>query len=226
MANSTPQIHLSDGLTYTTTREVAEYFQKHHKDVIRKLENLDCSPEFNQRNFTPVKYIDGKGEARTEYQVTRDGFAFLAMGFTGKKAAQFKEAYITAFNKMESQLKKQDQALDRLPMLSDRNRKDIKRAFGRYVDNLGKSKTQLEVDALAAYFASTASGYSLRKGVESMIGVNLDNVISCLIDEESILIDNVVQPYVMKVGKEAFNFIGSHIDTANTKQGSLQRRLI
>lgn len=38
------------------------------------------------------------------YQITRDGFAFLAMGFTGKRAAQFKEAYINAFNQMEKQL--------------------------------------------------------------------------------------------------------------------------
>ncbi|EOS1856350.1 Rha family transcriptional regulator, partial [Escherichia coli] len=33
--------------------------------------------------------------------ITRDGFAFLAMGFTGKRAARFKEAYINAFNQME-----------------------------------------------------------------------------------------------------------------------------
>ena len=38
------------------------------------------------------------------YQITRDGFAFLAMGFTGKRAAQFKEAYINAFNQMEQAL--------------------------------------------------------------------------------------------------------------------------
>ena len=31
--------------------------------------------------------------------MTRDGFTFLAMGFTGPRAAVFKEAYIEAFNK-------------------------------------------------------------------------------------------------------------------------------
>jgi hypothetical protein len=41
------------------------------------------------------------------YCITRDGFVFLAMGFTGTKAAQFKEAYINAFNQMEKQLNKQ-----------------------------------------------------------------------------------------------------------------------
>ncbi|WP_249411562.1 Rha family transcriptional regulator [Marinomonas sp. A3A] len=38
------------------------------------------------------------------YRITRDGFVFLAMGFTGTKAAQFKEAYINALNQMEKQL--------------------------------------------------------------------------------------------------------------------------
>ena len=33
--------------------------------------------------------------------MNRDGFTLLAMGFTGKKALEFKLAYISAFNKME-----------------------------------------------------------------------------------------------------------------------------
>lgn len=32
------------------------------------------------------------------YRLTRDGFAFLAMGFTGKKAAAWKERFLEAFN--------------------------------------------------------------------------------------------------------------------------------
>jgi len=39
------------------------------------------------------------------YLITRDGFMLLAMGFTGKKAMQFKLAYIEAFNQMEQELK-------------------------------------------------------------------------------------------------------------------------
>ena len=44
------------------------------------------------------------------YLMTRDGFTFLAMGFTGPRAAVFKEAYIEAFNKMEAELKNKKQA--------------------------------------------------------------------------------------------------------------------
>ncbi|WP_434801549.1 Rha family transcriptional regulator [Serratia symbiotica] len=47
------------------------------------------------------EYTDAIGRKLPCYQITRDGFAFLTMGFTGQRAAQFKEAYITAFNQME-----------------------------------------------------------------------------------------------------------------------------
>ena len=37
--------------------------------------------------------------------MTKDGFCFLAMGFTGKEAAKWKEAFINAFNQMEAIIK-------------------------------------------------------------------------------------------------------------------------
>lgn len=88
-----------------TTRTIAKNFKKLHKDVLKAVRNLECSEEFNERNFAPVEYVDTKGQTRTEYAVTRDGFTFLAMGFTGKTAATWKEKYIAAFNAMEAQIK-------------------------------------------------------------------------------------------------------------------------
>lgn len=90
---------------WVSSRDVADRFEKNHKDVMRSVKNLDCTPIFNQRNFAPVEYIDNKGEKRPQYLMTRDGFTFLAMGFTGKKAAAFKEAYINEFNRMEEELR-------------------------------------------------------------------------------------------------------------------------
>ncbi|MCV4808796.1 Rha family transcriptional regulator, partial [Escherichia coli] len=65
---------------------------------------LECSAEFTEHNFVLSEYPDASGRNLLCYQITRDGFAFLAMGFTGKRAAQFKEAYINAFNLMEKSL--------------------------------------------------------------------------------------------------------------------------
>lgn len=103
-AIATPDLVVVDGQITTTSLQIAEHFGKRHKNVMKAIANLECSTEFNGLNFQPVEYLDAKGEKRPCYRITRDGFVFLAMGFTGKEAAQWKEAYITAFNKMEQEL--------------------------------------------------------------------------------------------------------------------------
>lgn len=92
----------------TTSLKVAEYFGKPHKDVLKSIRTLECSTEFTGRNFSPCFYFS---ELRNNvkrklpmYYMTRDGFTLLVMGFTGKIAARFKEAYINAFNEMERKL--------------------------------------------------------------------------------------------------------------------------
>ena len=100
-------IQTENGIPTTTSLVIAQAFEKEHKDVLRAIYNMECSPEFNERNFAPVGYKDAKGEIRPAYRLTRDGFAFLAMGFTGKKAAAWKERFLEAFNAMEAALLRQ-----------------------------------------------------------------------------------------------------------------------
>lgn len=102
------ELTVTNGQPTTTSLAIAEHFGKRHADVLRSIENLECSKEYYQRNFALVthKYVNGKGGVQTgpAYEVTKDGFMFLAMGFTGKEAAAWKERFITAFNAMERQL--------------------------------------------------------------------------------------------------------------------------
>jgi Rha family phage regulatory protein len=51
-----------------------------------KIEALDCSKEFATLNFKGCSY-DDRGREMPMYEMTRDGWSFLVMGFTGKKAA-------------------------------------------------------------------------------------------------------------------------------------------
>lgn len=97
----------------TTSMHIAAAFGKQHGHVLRNIRKLiDQLPEeFNGPNFGAVAYVDEKGESRAMYRVTRDGFALLAMGFTGKKALDFKVAYIGAFNAMAAQIKNQREGL-------------------------------------------------------------------------------------------------------------------
>lgn len=85
---------------------VAQMFEKRHDHVIRAIENITApnsgaSKEFRERNFALSSYKDSSGRKVKCYEMTRDGFTVLAMGFTGKKSMQFKEAYINRFNEME-----------------------------------------------------------------------------------------------------------------------------
>lgn len=97
----------------TTSLRVAEVFGKQHKDVLKAVKSLDCSEEFRERNFalSKIDYQNGNIKKRLPmYYITRDGFMFLVMGFTGKTAAKWKEAYIKAFNEMEAKIRAEQMA--------------------------------------------------------------------------------------------------------------------
>ncbi|WOX99975.1 Rha family transcriptional regulator [Dickeya fangzhongdai] len=101
-------VMVADGRIVTTSLRVAEYFGKRHDNVIRAVKRLsiDCSNDFNQLNFEAVEYLDKKGEMRLMYNITKDGWMMLVMGFTGKAATAIKESYIAAFNWMAGQLQR------------------------------------------------------------------------------------------------------------------------
>jgi Rha family phage regulatory protein len=87
----------------TTSLMVADAFGKRHDRVLRAIDNLveDLPKNGVVKMFHESTQEDAKGEQRKMYYMNRDGFTLLAMGFTGKKALEFKLKYIAAFNKME-----------------------------------------------------------------------------------------------------------------------------
>ena len=99
-------VFVENGQAVTDSQTVAEVFKKNHKDVMRDIRNLECSEEFNQRNFAPIDYTDERNRTYTKILIKRDGLAFLVMGYTGKAAAEYKEKYIAAFNEMEEELRR------------------------------------------------------------------------------------------------------------------------
>ncbi|WP_024985308.1 Rha family transcriptional regulator [Brevibacillus borstelensis] len=90
-----------NGQAFCSSRQVAVEFEKEHYNVLRDIENLDCSKEFRAFNFEVSSYRSEQNKKVPEILMTKDGFTFLAMGYRGKKAARFKEAYIKRFNEME-----------------------------------------------------------------------------------------------------------------------------
>lgn len=112
-------VKINDNNQVTTdSLTVADRFGKRHCDVLRSIKLLKCSKDFNARNFASVEYKDQKGEKRTYYDMTQDGWMFLVMGFTGEKAAEWKEKFIVAFRAMEAELRKRQ---DKLVIVSEHN---------------------------------------------------------------------------------------------------------
>lgn len=105
-SNCSPIITIKNGQATTTSRNVAIVFGKRHDRVIDAIRNLATSTptEFAEPNFRLSTYRDNSGKSNPMYELTRDGFTLLAMGFTGKRALEFKLAYINAFNEMERKL--------------------------------------------------------------------------------------------------------------------------
>lgn len=112
MKNGLPvlsSLSVVDGVPRASSLDVAEKFGKEHKDVLRAIETAIMQvPEiFGRRNFALSEYEVDQGlgvRKQPFYQLTRDGFSYVCMGFTGKEAARWKVAYIEAFNAMEKAL--------------------------------------------------------------------------------------------------------------------------
>ena len=120
----------------TTSRKIAEVFEKNHKEVLRDIESLSFSDEFRERNFALSSYTSEQNKALKEYIVTKDGFVMLAMGYTGSKAMKFKEDYINAFNAMESELKR---------IYEERKQWEIERAKGVVIRHILTDTIKMKV---------------------------------------------------------------------------------
>ena len=144
-----------------TSLDVAETFGKEHRNVMRDINKLNCSPEFNALNFERIKYVDSRGRNQDAYVMTRDGFTLLVMGYNGKLAMKFKEAYIKQFNAMESVLRKKLIARERgrasrefltdSIQQSDEDERMHGHAYSTYTNCIykvlfGKSAAQLRMD--------------------------------------------------------------------------------
>lgn len=110
---STHNIAMADSLF------VAQAFEKRHDNVLKDIRELDCSDEFRLLNFEESSYRNAQGKKQPSYCMTRDGFVYLAMGYRGKKAAQFKELYIRRFNEMEDFIRTLVSARKEFPLLTE-----------------------------------------------------------------------------------------------------------
>ncbi len=111
-----PLVQTIAGQPMADSRHVADFFERAHKNVLQSITNAaeSCTPEFAAENFQPI-YVAGRFKpVLSHYMLTRDGFSFSVLSFTGQKAARFREDYIRAFNAMAARLEQ-----ERIPDLDD-----------------------------------------------------------------------------------------------------------
>ncbi|WP_165655384.1 Rha family transcriptional regulator [Sutterella wadsworthensis] len=108
-----PIVEIVDGIPTVLSTNVAAVFEKRNDNVIRDIEEiLSTLPENRKDNFIETQIERpsnlGRGTVKSKaYRLTRDGFTFLVMGYTGEKAARFKWAYIDEFNRQQALLESQ-----------------------------------------------------------------------------------------------------------------------
>lgn len=128
-----------DGEVWASSQDVAEKFDKNHKDVLRSIRGLETELSTAQfcALFKEGNYIASNGKKNKMFLMTRDGFSLLAMGFTGKEAIRWKVKYIEAFNAMEERLKSGDTLTDeeRLKLqLFSKDAAEVAAAHNKLVD--------------------------------------------------------------------------------------------
>ena len=106
--NQIINVQNNNGELLVSSREVAENFNKEHKNVKRDIRKLISSNLSVSIMFAENMYIDSKSRIQTEFIMNRDGFSLLAMSFNGKEALEWKLKYINAFNKMEMELREKN----------------------------------------------------------------------------------------------------------------------
>lgn len=126
-----------EGRPVTSSRIVADYFGKIHKNVMRDIAALiEKMPALRGLNFELTEEEQKIGAATRKapfYYMDRKGFCILAMGFTGAKALEFKCAFYDEFERMENELRNQQAPALPAPSvtLSHEQRKQVMLEVGK-----------------------------------------------------------------------------------------------
>ncbi|MCM1315440.1 MAG: Rha family transcriptional regulator [Prevotella sp.] len=112
-------ISKNNGELTVSSLQVAKDFEKQHKHVLEAIESIKAENSAVTKMFIESTYKAGTGKSYKCYEITRDGFSLLVMGFTGKQALEWKLKYIEAFNLMETHIKENNpiQTIDKAKAL-------------------------------------------------------------------------------------------------------------
>lgn len=173
--NMNKLVYLKNDAAVCDSLQVAEKFGRNHKYVLEKIEKLleDDSANKLAQCIKISKYKDASGKYNKMYLLNKDGFVFLAFGFTGKEADAWKWKYIEAFNQMEKLIQEKSTAAyqlsDQAEKATRKTETDIIKEFVEYAraqgsthaDHYYSNYTRLAYKAVGITDKTTAAGMQL-----------------------------------------------------------------
>lgn len=145
-------INNNKGESITTSLIVAEVFGKEHKNVLRDIESLNCSIEFSLLNFEPSEYTNERGKTYPMFNMTKNGFSMLVMGYTGIKAFEFKEKFINEFDKRDALLHNDDYIVLRGMEILNRRNKELEQKNAAQAEQIALQAKELKAQAPKAEY--------------------------------------------------------------------------
>lgn len=156
----------------TTSRIIAETFNKRHDNVLRDIENLKKDLLNFEEMFHETETQDSYGRQQRIYEITRDGFSLLAMGFTGAEAMEWKIKYLEAFNKLEAFWNSPEQIMARAHRIAEQTIASLEQKLQQkdflieqnkpkalFADAVASSKTSILIGELAKIICQ--NGYQI-----------------------------------------------------------------
>lgn len=230
-----------DDQVLTTSLKVAEVFEKEHKhvlDAVRKLFTAENSAV--KQMFQESTYLNERNQSQPMFVMNRDGFTLLAMGFNGKKALDFKIAYIDAFNTMEAELKSQQTkqlsaaesllqsvqllvAHERQLAILEHNQKNMQGAISSLYDkvygmqfetDMVKQKLNNEIDRYTVIGYCSAHNIPMTRKEAAIIG----STCSRMCKKRNILMESIADPRFGKVNTYPSELIAEVINDRQAKQ--------
>lgn len=157
---------MKDHQAVTSSLQVADSFEKNHRDVLESIRNLTAENTATKIMFFETTYKNSRGQEYPEFLMNRDGFTLLAMGFTGKKALEFKLKYIQAFNEMEKYLNLTSMSQEDIMIATLKTQKEIKQQLNTVTSDVESLKHEVD---LSRYQKAKLSGL-VRKNVMDAVG--------------------------------------------------------
>ena len=211
--NQEINLEVADDQIWTTSLQIAEVFEKDHKHILAKIDELP-QDDFRRTNFRLSSEVRKNGIFNKEtrmYKISRDGFAILVMGFTGTKAYEWKKQYIKAFNIMEAELKnpfKVPQNFAEALLLAAEQVKQIEALEAERIANLPKV---VFAEAVEASATSALIGDFVKTLCDESVSVGRNRVFKWLRDEKYLMSDNM--PYQKWIDAGYFEVIPQIIVT-------------